>query len=113
MQLDLSIKTPAPEVSPEDVEQLCATLKGRGWVYARDLAATSATLDDRKLRAIANASDGRIISGQKGYRLLDGSAAIEDADRSATWLESQARQMLRRAAQIRRRLHRYAKDPAH
>lgn len=105
MQLQLKIRTKEPEVSPAMVEQLCRHLKERGWVFARELVRET-PFDDRTLRAIASKSDGRIISGQKGYCLLDGETSLEDADRAATWLENQAKEMTVRAFAIRRRAQR-------
>ena len=104
-QLELKIKTPAPEVSDADVELLCRRLFQRDWVFARQLREEFG-YNDRVLRAIAAASDGRIISGQKGYRLLDSAACFEDAERSAAWLISQGQEMISRGYAIRRRAHR-------
>lgn len=108
-QLDLAVKIAAPEVSPAEIEALCIHLRGRGWVLSRDLL-TETTIDDRTLRVIAEHSDGRIISGQKGYRLFDRTTPLEEADRAAAWLESQGKKMLLRGAAIRRRFHRYARE---
>lgn len=104
-QLELPIPTRAPEVSDADVELLCRRLFQRGWVFARQLREEFG-YNDRALRAVAAASDGRVLSGQKGYRLLDGEAALEDAHHAAAWLESQGREMIHRATAIRRRAHR-------
>ena len=108
MQLALQLKNKAPAITEADVELLCERLRGRDWQLARQLCEEHA-YNDRSLRAIAAASDGRIISGQRGYRLNDRSATVEEIDHAATWLEAQAREMLKRAAAIRRRYHRYAR----
>ena len=107
-QQELNLDTPKPQASAEEVVALEATLQGRGWVFAKQLQAELG-IPTRTLRAIANESDGSIISGQKGYRLLDATVPIEEADRAATWLESQSRRMLTRAQSIRRRYHKYAR----
>jgi hypothetical protein len=106
---ELGLRIPGPEVAPEDVEQMIRFLAGKGWLRAVEIeAATGAS--DRKMRAIAQHSAGRILSGQQGYRLFDRSTPLEEADRAASWLESQAREMLRRGAEIRRVYHRYARE---
>jgi hypothetical protein len=112
-QLDLEIPAPAPEVSPDQVELLCTFLNGRGWVKSAQIAA-EIHLDERAVRAIAQHSDGRILSGPgcPGYKLFTGATEIEEADLCATRIESQARQMIKRAAAIRRRFHRYARPSA-
>ena len=109
-QPDLALKLAPPDVTPEEIESLCTHLRGRGWLLSRILM-DELHLDDRKLRIIAEYSDGRILSGQKGYRLFDGSTPLDEADRAAAWLESQARKMLLRGAAIRRRYHRFAHLP--
>jgi hypothetical protein len=100
----------APEVSPEEVERLCDFLRGRGWLTSKQIFAEIA-LEERKLRAIAEHSDGRILSGPgcPGYKLFTGSTEIAEADLCAGRIESQARKMIGRAIAIRRRLHRYAR----
>lgn len=108
-QLDLFAKVSAPKVTPEQVEQLCAWLQGKGWVHAADIEQTLG-LKDRQVRAIAEHSEGRILSGPgcPGYKLFDGHAEIGEAERAAQRLESQARHMIDRAKAYRRRIHRYA-----
>lgn len=95
---------PIPAVSDQDVAQLIAALSGRGWIKAKALALTLGC-DDRTIRARANASEGRIVSGQQGYALIE-SVTVEEANRAANWLEHQAKEMARRAAEIRRAMHR-------
>jgi hypothetical protein len=110
VQLSLDVRTAAPEVSVVEVEMLCAHLTGREWQTAAQISAELG-IDDRRVRAIAEHSDGRILSGPgcPGYRLFTGATEIGEADRCASRLESQARKMLHRAASIRRRFHRYAR----
>lgn len=107
---ELGLKMAAPLVSQADVDAIACWLSGRDWVTARDIEA-ALHLDERQIRAIAEHSDGLILSGPgcPGYRLFDDQTRIGDADRAASRLESQARKMLTRSSQIRRRIHRYAR----
>lgn len=107
---ELGLRLPKPEVTPEDVLSLCRHLLDRGWVPARVLC-EELGIDDRRLRALAEHSDGAILSGPgcPGYKVFTSRAEIDDADRAASSLEGQARRMLARAAGIRRRFHRYAR----
>lgn len=109
-QLDLSVKLPAPKVTAAEVEALCVYLIGRGWVKASEIEA-ELKINERRVRALAEHSDGKILSGPgcPGYKLFDGKAEIAEADEAASRLESQAKHMLHRAAVIRRRLHHYAR----
>lgn len=110
-QLALDVKTEAPAVSMSDVDAVCAWLAGKEWLTAAQISA-QLNIDERVIRAIAEHSDGRILSGPgcPGYRLFTPKVPIEEADRCASRLESQARKMIKRAASIRRRYHRYARQ---
>jgi len=88
----------APLVAP-----LIAALTDKGWRTARDLCRELGT-DDRSIREAASQSEGRVISGQKGYALIE-SVTVEEANRAAAWLQHQAETMLRRASDIRRAMH--------
>lgn len=88
----------------EKVPQLIAALSGRGWMKGKALANMLDT-DDRTIRAIANASDGAIISGQKGYALTH-EASVQDVQHAANWLRHQAQAMTRRAMRIEQSMHR-------
>lgn len=111
MHTELGLRISGPEVKSEEVEALIEFLRGKGWLKAVEIS-TALGISERKMRAIAEHSDGRILSGQAGYRVLDRTVPIDDVDRAATWLESQAKKMLTRAAVIRRRYHSYACDQA-
>jgi hypothetical protein len=92
-----------PEVEKFQVEEMIAALRGRGWRTAADLGARKEK-DKRMLRAIAEESEGQIISGQKGYKLTLESTPEEV--RSAGWLKSQGDKMRHRWLQIQRVYHR-------
>lgn len=106
MTTELGFKLGAPDVSEFEIACLVSDLQwcGGKWATARHLSVAGYT--DRKLRAIAEASNGRIISGQKGYALLE-NCTPDEIDHAAGWLESQGKKMLQRAARIRARFHRY------
>lgn len=108
-QLTFTIRSPGPAVSAEQVDRVCLALRGLGWVTAAEVGPVIG-MGERQIRAAAEHSDGRILSGPgcPGYRLFDSSTLVGDADRAAASLESQARRMLSRAASIRRRMHRFA-----
>jgi hypothetical protein len=107
-QTELKLRTTAPKVGADDVEQLASWLAGMGWQTARQIEA-GLGIDERRLRAIAEHSDGQILSGPgcPGYRLFDGESTLDDASRAANRLISQARKMMRRAITIRNRAHRF------
>lgn len=109
--LDLGLKIAGPDVKPAEIDAVCGHLRGRGWLKMSEIE-QALKIHDRKMRAIAEHSDGRILSGQSGYCLFDKTTPLEDADRAAGWLEAQGRKMLLRGAAIRRRYHRYARDRA-
>lgn len=75
-------------------------LRGRGWTTARSVYVGMGWAD-RQLREWAEASEGKIISGQRGYKLT-AEATPEEIHRAATWLKAQGKKMLRRAIAIRR-----------
>lgn len=109
MKTEIGFRMPGPEVEPAEIAAMVDFLRGKGWMKAAEIEA-AANVSDRKMRVIAEHSDGRIISGQMGYRLLDQSTPIEEVDRAASWLESQGKKMLLRGAAIRRYYHRYARE---
>ena len=70
------------------------------WHSAADLGMTISGLDDRTCRAIAERSEGQVLSGQSGYKLTCYATAAETRHAEAV-LQSQARKMLARATEIR------------
>lgn len=106
MQVEFQFRPQGPEVSKAELDQLTDYLVGRNWVRAAQIQA-DLRLDERRIRLIAEASDGRILSGPgcPGYKLLSQETPIREVDEAATRLESQGRRMLARATAIRRRAH--------
>lgn len=104
---ELDLRSPAPLVTAEQVDLVVSFVRGKIWVRGAEICAALA-IDDRRLRAIAEFSDGRIISGPgcPGYRLFTGDA-LADADLAASRLESQGKRMIHRAIAIRRRFHHF------
>lgn len=57
--------------------------------------------NERVIRQIADYSKGRVISSEKGYRLIE-CATVAEIDHAEARLLSQARKMTERAVEIRR-----------
>ena len=76
-------------------------LKGAGcWMTAKDIMLSCGfKLHDRDVRELASAS-GWIVSGQRGYRHME-HATVEEVDRSAAWLISQGKKMIKRGVLLR------------
>lgn len=102
---DLFAIQKAPRISRRQVQLLLECLDGQGWRTARGLRLSVLTWNDRTLRAMAAASAGRIISGQRGYARTD-QASVEDVNHAANWLAHQGELMIRRAQDIRQAMHR-------
>lgn len=105
MQYGLQFRrSDSPEISQDEIALVSEYLAGKGWVKSGALM-EALNLDERRIRAIAEASDGLIISGpgSPGYRLMTGVADLKEVDEAANRLESQANRMLLRAESLRRR----------
>ena len=108
-QLEFSTPNPAPEVTADDVTRVKTVLCGRGWQHATDicdlLGWPHKESSLRKIRAIARASGGFILSypGSPGYRLTR-EATIEEIQ-AATALRHQADEMRERWLEIERVYH--------
>lgn len=83
----------------DDVEGFVELLCGRGWVHAHVLVA-ELNINKRHLRALAEASKGRVISGNQGYRVTSEAASLE-VDTCCDRLGSQGRRMIDRCSNIR------------
>ncbi|HWD19103.1 MAG TPA: hypothetical protein VHB20_07475 [Verrucomicrobiae bacterium] len=81
---------------------LVELLKGQDWRTAAELLKAIGHDDTesgrRSLRAVAEASEGRIAGGQKGYKLVD-EMTIEEFKHYRDWMLSQARKMESRVIQ--------------
>ena len=99
------LTAPAPRVSRDDVTLMIECLRGQGWLSARQFRIGAYGWTERALRATASASQGRIISGQKGYCLIE-EATVEEARHAAAWLRHQGNQMIQRAHEIEQAMHR-------
>jgi hypothetical protein len=86
----------------EEVELLCCLLKGEGWTSARTIGRIF-QWSERKVRAVASASGGRILScpGSEGYKLTR-EATSEERDMIVSKMLHQAREMTERAGAIGR-----------
>lgn len=114
-QLALDFASPAPRVGPCDVVNLCHLLRGQGWLTAAQISARvverringGRPWNERRVRAIAEASDGRVVSfpGSPGYKLFD---EVSEAmiDHAIAAIRSQAKRMMARSLAIERRHHR-------
>lgn len=92
-----------PSVTDQELDRFIAALGSRRWRTAADLTAATG-FSDRKLRALAAASDDRIISGQRGYCLL-AEATPAEITHAADWIISQGKKMIRRGIKIRKAAH--------
>jgi hypothetical protein len=84
------------EAAEPDAEWLVNLLKGRDWLTAGDILRQIGSPDTdtarRKLRATAEASEGRVAGGQKGYKLVRQMTG-EEFHHYRNWMLSQARRM--------------------
>lgn len=100
----LLLRPAPPLVSEMDLGWMLGALRGQGWQHASALGANTEAAK-RKLRAIAMASKGEIISGQQGYRLTREAHQAEYL-RARDWMNSQADAMKLRVSEIDRVWHR-------
>ena len=91
---------PAQDKAAKLTAKMIRVLTDARWHSAADLGMTIHGLAARTARAIAERSDGEILSSQSGYKLTCYATAAEARHAEAT-LQSQARKMLARATEIR------------
>lgn len=115
--LELGLKLPAPEVSPEQVKQLVDVLaiglpdtadrKRNGWMTAEEIAAKMEGAPERKVRKIASAAAPQVVSfpGSPGYKLW-GACSVEEINHAIAAFEAQATDMIKRANLYRAAYHR-------
>lgn len=84
-----------------DPSALIDFLSDRDWTLARDIPLAN----DRALRNLANASEGQIISGNRGYKLTR-LATLEEISECTDRIRSQADRMIARSLEISRVYHR-------
>lgn len=102
----LDFNTPPPVPALAEVEILLNHLSNNpGFHTAKQLSAALA-INDRKIRQLAEASDGLIISGpgSPGYCHLY-HATAKQIEHTAEQLRSQARRMIARYIRIKKRAH--------
>ena len=101
-QIQFDLPRPAGDkavVTPAEVDRLIVWLFNKnGWVTRRAIEQQT-DWDDRRLRALAEASDGHILSGQRGYRLTC-QASPKERDECLGRLRGQRDAMWRRIKQI-------------
>ena len=78
-----------------------AALRGRGWIRSKMLMPLVG-LTDRQLRSEAEASNGEIVTSNKGYCLLS-ECGIDDIVHASNRLISQGKKMIRRGIQLQNR----------
>jgi len=85
----------------KEVQALEEYLEGRGWKTARELERVLG-YKERKIRALAEESAGKILSGPgcPGYRLAS-EATPEECAEAANRMVSQGKRMIRRGIAIR------------
>jgi hypothetical protein len=81
------------------LDRMLEILSDGRWYRASELGRMLA-MNDRTIRRLADLSDGRVISGQEGYKLTRHGTNAE-IDHAEAWLLSQARKMTDRAREIR------------
>jgi hypothetical protein len=103
-QLDLLIEK-APKISEGEIVTMMNALRGRGWLKSGQLGAKTPD-EKRRLRAISEASNGRIVSwpGSPGYKLFD-ECVPEEFLRGDNATRSAVRKMLAKWSAILRRMH--------
>lgn len=91
----------APPDDPNVKWLIDLLLRKGGWVTASQICEVAGDrIDDRRIRMLAEASGGWVISGQRGYRHIQHAKAGEIDHCVAAW-ESQAKRMLKRATRTR------------
>lgn len=96
--------SPAPKVTNGQIGLICIWLHGQGWQTARWLTSRTG-LNDRTLRAIAEASGGEILGSVRGYKLLS-EATSSEINHCIAALKSQGEKMIARAKAIEIARHR-------
>ena len=103
MQLSLSFSR--PRTASSDLTALCDALRFGQWLTAGQLA-LALGWSDRKVRDVASASQGAVVSwpGSPGYRLFS-ACSVKEINHAVNALRSQADDMTRRAVAVERMYH--------
>jgi hypothetical protein len=92
-----------PIIAESEVERMVLRLGGRDWITAaqllRECDGPIGEAGKRQLRAIAEASEGRIAGGQQGYRLV-ADMTREELDHVCNAQMSQCSKMTERVRQM-------------
>jgi hypothetical protein len=100
---------PEPEVSEAEIARLVAVLREAGdWLTAREIAARMGEgVSDRAVRAIASAAAPAVVSfpGSKGYKLWQ-LCTVAEVSHAIEAIESQGKDMIKRAVLYRQAYHR-------
>lgn len=84
------------------VAKLTAAISRGHWYTRAELVRSGLT--EREIRYARQHSQGAIIFGQRGYRLTD-DATLDEIHACIATLESQAKEMMDAAVQLRRKAH--------
>lgn len=84
----------AVKPTQDDVENFVLLLAGRGWVHSRILR-QELNVSRRHVCALAESSEGRVLSGNQGYRLT-AEATKEELEKCVNKQLAQARQTQKR-----------------
>src|SRR4051812_24350193 len=104
-QLELTLHK-APSTSPEEVERFVSLLFDNGGWMTAEIVGLLTTWSDRKCRALAARSGGRIISGNNGYKHT-AKASPEEFQEFYGRMTQQGKEMIRRALKARKVHHSY------
>jgi hypothetical protein len=105
-QLELTLHK-APSTSPEEVERFVSLLFDNGGWMTAEMVGVLTTWSDRKCRALAARSAGRIISGNNGYKHAR-HVTPDELNEFYGRMVKQGKEMIRRAILARRVYHSYA-----
>jgi len=103
LTLDLSDKNQAREA----VDTLLAHMEGREWTLSVGVCA-GLGWNTRFLRRVVNLSDGQIVSGGKGYKLLS-LCTPEEYRVAQHGLESRAKEITKRSIDLRKAWYKLAR----
>ncbi|NBW15642.1 MAG: hypothetical protein EBR82_47415 [Caulobacteraceae bacterium] len=105
LTLDVEAADAAQDRVAEHVTLLTNILRGTDWMTATAIReGWMPHWPDRYVRQLAAASDGAILSGQRGYKLTL-ECTPEEVRHATNWLRSQAKRMISRSIAIARKFH--------